>query len=94
MSILKLLSKAYATDVLNLLNERGEMYFGEILNELDIHKSNLSKLLAEIEENGLVSLKEVSENKRMPKKYYKLTKKGLEILNRCNEIEKIQSENE
>lgn len=100
MSHLKLLSKAFALEVLNLLhiheldNKKtvDRLNFGEIVSKLGIHKSNLSKLLLELEEEHLVVSEEVRADKRIPKKYYSLTEKGLKIMRLCNEIEKIMDE--
>ncbi len=93
MRVLKTISKAYAIDVLDLLYKNGEMYFGEILKDLKIHKSNLSKLLSEMEECELIESREVRVNKRFPKKYYKLTNKGLKTIKLCYELEKIEKSN-
>ncbi|MDK2929406.1 MAG: hypothetical protein PWP73_1004, partial [Methanococcus sp.] len=99
MSYLKLLSKAFALEVLNLLyiHESGKeknnrINFSEIVSKLGIHKSNLSKLLLELEEENLLVSEEVRTDKRIPKKYYTLTEKGLKIMLLCNEIEKIMNE--
>jgi DNA-binding HxlR family transcriptional regulator len=93
MRILKIISKAYAISVLDLLYKKGEMYFGEILKDLKIHKSNLSKLLSELEECELIESREVRVNKRFPKKYYKLTDKGIKTIKLCHELEKIEKKN-
>jgi len=48
--------------------------------------------LLELEEENLLVSEEVRTDKRIPKKYYTLTEKGLKIMLLCNEIEKIMNE--
>ncbi|MBM7408407.1 ArsR family transcriptional regulator [Methanococcus maripaludis] len=46
---LKILSKSNAKEILMLLNEFGELYFGQIQKELNKPKSNLSRILSELQ---------------------------------------------
>ena len=80
MIILKLLAKKHVKEILELLNEKEELYFGQILREMNINQSNLSKLLTELVTAGLVEKWEEKEKYKFPKSYYKLTKKGRHAL--------------
>lgn len=91
---LKILSKSNAKEILMLLNEFGELYFGQIQKELNKPKSNLSRILSELQENGLVSKRteESDEDGRIPKNYYTLTKLGdiaIEIYECENKMEEM-----
>ncbi len=80
MIILKLLAKKHVKEILELLNENEELYFGQILREININQSNLSKLLNELVKAGLVEKWEEKEGHKLPKSYYKITKKGQQAL--------------
>ena len=80
MIVLKLLAKKHVKEILELLNENEELYFGQILREININQSNLSKLLNELVKAGLVEKWEEKEGYKLPKSYYKITKKGQQAL--------------
>jgi DNA-binding HxlR family transcriptional regulator len=75
---LKILSKSNAKEILMLLNEYGELYFGQIHKELGKPKSNLSRVISELQEEGLVNKRteETDDDGRIPKNYYSLTNLG------------------
>ncbi|ABO34560.1 transcriptional regulator, ArsR family [Methanococcus maripaludis C5] len=75
---LKILSKSNAKEILMLLNEYDELYFGQIQKELDKPKSNLSRILSELQEESLVNKRteETDDDGRIPKNYYSLTNLG------------------
>jgi len=75
---LKILSKANAKEILLLLNEYEELYFGQIQKELDKPKSNLSRVISELQEEGLVNKRteEGDDDGRIPKNYYSITPLG------------------
>ena len=80
MSILKTIAKPQSKRVLKLLNEKGELHFGDILRELNISRSSLSNTLKELKECGLITMRKIKEDQRLPKTYYKLTEKGKKAL--------------
>ncbi|AEK19510.1 hypothetical protein GYY_03155 [Methanococcus maripaludis X1] len=89
--LFKLLAKKYVKDILFLLNDRDEVSFKEILEIFGIDKSNLSKLMKELEKNYLVSRREESHELKIPKSFFKLTKKGQNAIKLYELEEKIQS---
>ncbi|WP_232210830.1 winged helix-turn-helix domain-containing protein [Methanothermococcus okinawensis] len=80
MKMIKLLAKKHIKEILELLNKNEEMYFGQILRIININQSNLSKLLNELVNAGLVEKWEEKEGYKLPKSYYKITKKGRQAL--------------
>ena len=93
MVLQNILSKKYAEEVILLLDREDELYFTQLQKLTGAYKSNLSKLLSELEECELIESREVRVNKRFPKKYYKLTDKGIKTIKLCHELEKIEKKN-
>ncbi|MBA2860853.1 DNA-binding MarR family transcriptional regulator [Methanococcus maripaludis] len=92
--LFKLLAKKYIKEILFLLNDKDEVSFGEIIDIFGMDKSNLSKLMKELEKNRLISRREEVHELKIPKSFFKLTKKGNNTLELYNLEEKIQSEDE
>jgi len=80
MSVLKTVAKFQSRRVLKLLYEKGELHFGDILRELSISRSSLSNTLKELKNCGLITVRKIKEDQRLPKTYYKLTEKGKKAL--------------
>ena len=78
--ILKLLAKKHVREILKLLNEHEYLNFGQILREININQSNLSKLLNELVDAGLLEKWEEKEGYKLPKAYYKITDEGKNAL--------------
>ncbi|AEH06369.1 winged helix-turn-helix transcriptional regulator [Methanothermococcus okinawensis] len=78
--LLKILSRKYTKKLLNMLNDKGRVSYGELENTLKISSSTLSQILKELQDYNLITYKKVAENKRIPKKYYSLTEKGKKAL--------------
>ncbi|MBA2846476.1 DNA-binding HxlR family transcriptional regulator [Methanococcus maripaludis] len=89
--LFKLLAKKYVKDILFLLKDKDEVSFKEILEMFGIDKSNLSKLMKELEKNYLVSRREETHELKIPKSFFKLTKKGNNAIKLYELEEKIQS---
>ncbi|MBA2864026.1 transcriptional regulator [Methanococcus maripaludis] len=97
---LKVLSKKNTKEVLYLLEKNEELYFSQILNETGAFKSNLSNLINELIDFGLISKREEAEElkqQKIPKVYYKLTnigKEALKIYEIEENLEKLKTNNE
>jgi DNA-binding HxlR family transcriptional regulator len=90
--LFRLLAKKHVKEILYLLNEKGEFGFGEIRDTFEYDKSNLSKLMKELEETGIVSRREESHELKIPKSYFKLTNKGKEVLKLYEFEERIRTD--
>ncbi|WP_048056382.1 ArsR family transcriptional regulator [Methanocaldococcus fervens] len=79
--IRKTLMKKNVDKILELLEEEGEMFFGQLQRKTGINPSNLTLLLSELLLEGLVSKTEKSdyEGGRV-KSYYSITERGKEAL--------------
>ncbi|MBA2846174.1 DNA-binding HxlR family transcriptional regulator [Methanococcus maripaludis] len=90
--LISFLGKKNIFDILNLLSKNEELYFREIEDTLEIHKSTLSKTLKEIEEKGLISRREEATNLKIPKAYFKLTEKGKKVVKYSNMINNLDTD--
>jgi len=90
--LFRLLSKKYVKDIILLLDARGEMGFSELRDTFNIDKSYLSRLLCELEDNGIISRREVVIDRRMPRSYFKLTPFGKKVIQLYELEDKLRSE--
>jgi len=89
MSKMKILEKAWSTDILiSLLKHRGKMYITELKKE--IGKGSMSTLnmrILELKNQGLI--KDEQESKFGGRRYIWLTENGEKIAKHLSDIEKI-----
>ncbi|WP_459202084.1 MarR family transcriptional regulator [Methanococcus sp. CF] len=74
--VLTILTKKHVRNVLELLNERGEMYLSEIQTELGIDSGNLSTLLNNLVKEKLLEKRKEPLGESIGKSYFMLTKIG------------------
>ena len=88
----RVLFKKYVDEVLNLLDRKGELFFGQILKETGINPSNLTSLLKELQSEELIENVEKRdyEGGRV-KSYYSLTPKGKKALLILKIIDKLDN---
>ncbi|WP_423792105.1 MarR family winged helix-turn-helix transcriptional regulator [Methanocaldococcus indicus] len=90
MTLLKILAKKYVIDILELLNEHGELGYSDIWKTLVIDKGTLSKLLKELEDEDLVLRREERTDRRIPRAYYRLSPYGKEIVKICKQLKEAE----
>jgi len=91
--ILKLLAKKYVREILEMIEENEELYFSEIMNNLDTHQGSVGRLLSEMVEYDLLSKREDEEGKKLNKTYYSITEHGklaLKIYEYSDKLENIR----
>ncbi|MBP2173315.1 MarR family transcriptional regulator [Methanococcus voltae] len=89
----KLLNKKHTFSILKILYEaEEEPYFSEIQKISKIDKSTLSLLLSEMEKYELVSKREDTSDYILPKRYYKLTPKGIETYERYKHLLDVEKD--
>ncbi|AAB98954.1 TPA: helix-turn-helix transcriptional regulator [Methanocaldococcus jannaschii] len=86
--LIGILSKKYVKEILELLNEKGELHFSQIHKEIPTHMSSLNRTLNELVKLGLISKRKEDNKQALPKTYYKLTPLGKKAL-LLYEVEKI-----
>ncbi|WP_292459329.1 MarR family transcriptional regulator [Methanothermococcus sp.] len=90
--LFRLLSKKYVKDIIQILNTKGEIGFSELKSKLNVDKSYLSRLLCELEDNQIISRKEIIMDRRIPRSYFKLTPLGKKIIQLYELEEKLEKE--
>ena len=88
----RLLSKKYVREIIYELYHKGEMSFSELRVYLDIDKSYLSRLLKELDEEGIISKREEECGRGIPTSILKLTDYGLKVVDICKAIDKLEKE--
>ncbi len=88
----RLLSKKYVRDIIYELYYKGEISFSELRTQLGIDKSYLSRLLKELDEEGLISRREEECGRGIPTSIIKLTEYGLKVVDICKAIDKLEKE--
>jgi DNA-binding HxlR family transcriptional regulator len=88
----RLLSKKYVRDIIYELYRRGEISFSELRIQLGIDKSYLSRLLKELDKEGVISKREEECGRGIPTSILKLTDYGLKVVDICNAIDKLENE--
>ncbi|MBP2143927.1 DNA-binding HxlR family transcriptional regulator [Methanococcus voltae] len=78
--LLKTLTKKYVKEILYILYNRGELYSGQIQNELDIDSGNLSKILSTLVKKKLVFKRREPKGESMPMSYFKLSDLGKSVI--------------
>ena len=78
--LIRVLSKKYVKEILELLDKKGELHFSQIHKEVSTHMSSLNRTLTELVKSGLISKRKENSKQALPKTYYKLTEKGKKAL--------------
>ncbi|MBP2173071.1 ArsR family transcriptional regulator [Methanococcus voltae] len=91
--LLKILTKKSVKEILYLINDNEEMYWGQIQELLGVDGSNLSKVLSLLVKNGILSKRRILKGDSMPYSYFKLTKKGKTAL-KLYEIGELLDDNQ
>jgi len=86
--IYELFCKKYVVDILKILKKESEINLSTISEKVGTHKSSLSKILKEMEEADLIIRRE-EPYRNMNKVYFKITEKGLKLLEYYNLIIKL-----
>ncbi|MBA2841281.1 DNA-binding HxlR family transcriptional regulator [Methanococcus maripaludis] len=87
--ILKTLSKSNVKEVLEVLKKHEKTHFANLKKETDLPSSNLTRILKELVDTGLVENERELQG-RMEISFYLLTEAGLESLNVYDFEKKIE----
>jgi len=78
--LIKLLAKKHVKDILQYLDNYGEVHFGQMHKDLKIHKGTLSDVLDDLVDAGLLVKRREDSESLLPKTYYRLTDYGKKVL--------------
>ncbi|AEF96075.1 MarR family transcriptional regulator [Methanotorris igneus] len=90
-NLLKLLAKKHVKEILQYLDTHGEVHFGQLHKDLNIHKGTLGNILDELVESEILNKRREETDALLPKTYYSLTNFGKRVLmvyKLCNALKK------
>ncbi|XRO75237.1 winged helix-turn-helix transcriptional regulator [Methanocaldococcus sp. 28A] len=91
MDLIKLLAKKHVKEILQYLAIHGEVHFGQLHKDLQIHKGTLGNVLEELVNAGILNKRREDAGNLLPKTYYSLTDFGKRVLivyELCNILKK------
>ncbi|WP_456417063.1 helix-turn-helix transcriptional regulator [Methanocaldococcus sp.] len=89
--LIKLLAKKHVKEILQYLSIHGEVHFGQLHKDLQIHKGTLGNVLEELVDSGILNKRREDTGTLLPKTYYSLTdfgKRVLMVYKLCNTLKR------